>query len=128
MKLQNCLTLNPGVVDKHHGKLAVDSTARSGLFNLWAFNGLAPWIFFTKQFWPQSPEHLTPLLAAGATPYRIKQVHGNQVLRTQQLVPASATDASAAGVGTIEPFPRPEADGITERWSGRGAVGLLSGL
>jgi len=68
--------------------------------------------FFTKQFWPQSPEHLTPLLAAGATPYRIKQVHGNQVLRTQQLVPASATDASAAGVGTIEPFPRPEADGI----------------
>jgi YfiH family protein len=70
--------------------------------------------FFTKQFWPQSPEQLTPLLATGATAYRIKQVHGNQVLGTHQVAPASATDASAAdtGTGTIELSPRPEADGL----------------
>jgi hypothetical protein len=70
--------------------------------------------FFTKQFWPQSPEHLTPLLAAGATPYRIKQVHGNQVLGTHQVAQAAAAAASTADAGeeTTEPSPRPEADGL----------------
>ena len=81
--------------------------------------------FLTKQgFWPPIPRTPHSLITQrGATPYRIKQVHGNQVLRTQQLVPASATDASAAGVGTIEPFPQAGGRWDTERWSGRGACG-----
>ncbi|MFH7244538.1 MAG: peptidoglycan editing factor PgeF [Spirulina sp.] len=57
----------------------------------WAdFNGhpfltcdlLSPWHhgFFTRSFWPQVPEDLTPVLHPEAAVQRVKQVHGNRVL------------------------------------------------
>ncbi|MGB3203237.1 MAG: peptidoglycan editing factor PgeF [Nodosilinea sp.] len=63
---------------------------------------LRPWPhgFFTRQFWPQTPELLTAALAADAAVQRVKQVHGNRVLTPADL-PASD--------GTV---PRPEADGL----------------
>ncbi len=36
--------------------------------------------FFTRGFWPQPPEQLTPILDARATVQRLKQVHGNRVV------------------------------------------------
>ncbi|MBD1914539.1 MULTISPECIES: peptidoglycan editing factor PgeF [Cyanophyceae] len=36
--------------------------------------------FFTRQFWPQTPEVLTAALDATAAVQRVKQVHGNRVL------------------------------------------------
>ena len=43
---------------------------------------LAPWPhgFFTRHFWPQAPEDLTPVLHPQAAVQRVKQVHGNRVL------------------------------------------------
>ncbi|PSN11001.1 peptidoglycan editing factor PgeF [filamentous cyanobacterium CCT1] len=63
---------------------------------------LQPWPhgFFTRQFWPQTPETLTASLAANAAVQRVKQVHGNRVL-----TPAELPAADAEG-------PRAEADGL----------------
>ncbi len=36
--------------------------------------------FFTRGFWPQPPDQLTPILDATATVHRLKQVHGNRVV------------------------------------------------
>lgn len=43
---------------------------------------LTPWPhgFFTRSFWPQGPEDLTPVLDPQAAVQRVKQVHGNRVL------------------------------------------------
>lgn len=43
---------------------------------------LRPWPhgFFTRHFWPQTPEDLTPVLHPRAAVQRVKQVHGNRVL------------------------------------------------
>jgi polyphenol oxidase len=43
---------------------------------------LNPWPhgFFTRHFWPQTPEDLTPVLHPQAAVQRVKQVHGNRVL------------------------------------------------
>lgn len=43
---------------------------------------LRPWShgFFTRQFWPQTPADLTPVLHPQAVAQRVKQVHGNRVL------------------------------------------------
>jgi polyphenol oxidase len=50
-------------------------------------NLLTPWPhgFFTQQFWPRLPEELTKVLHSEATTYRLKQVHGNTVLTTQEV-------------------------------------------
>ncbi|MGB3311021.1 MAG: peptidoglycan editing factor PgeF [Nodosilinea sp.] len=63
---------------------------------------LQPWPhgFFTRQFWPQTPEALTPTLAANAVVQRVKQVHGNRVL----------TPADLPAIDAAEP--RAEADGL----------------
>ena len=63
---------------------------------------LAPWPhgFFTRQFWPQTPEDLTAALAAAATVQRVRQVHGNRVLTPADL-PTPRADQ-----------PRAEADGL----------------
>lgn len=41
--------------------------------------------FFTRQFQPQTPADLTPIMASGVQPYRVKQVHGNCVLGSQDV-------------------------------------------
>ncbi len=41
--------------------------------------------FFTKQFYPCTPEDLTLFLQPNTTAYRVKQVHGNIVLTTQEI-------------------------------------------
>ena len=50
-------------------------------------NLLIPWPhgFFTQQFWPRPPHELTKVLHSEATTYRLKQVHGNTVLTTQEV-------------------------------------------
>lgn len=41
--------------------------------------------FFTRGFWPQTPEQLTPILDARAMAQRVKQVHGNRVVSPADL-------------------------------------------
>lgn len=70
---------------------------------------LQPWQhgFFTQQCHPHQPEVLVTALQAEVPVYRVKQVHGNQVLRTQDL------QSLAAIADTVL---HPEADGLfTER-------------
>ncbi|WP_448561834.1 peptidoglycan editing factor PgeF [Trichothermofontia sp.] len=45
--------------------------------------------FFTQHFYAQPPQALTPILHPEATTYRVRQVHGNCVLSTRDLVPVS---------------------------------------
>ena len=51
---------------------------------------LSPWQhgFFTKEFYPQPPEKLTYILQPQSVAYRVKQVHGNLVLTTSEIVAA----------------------------------------
>jgi polyphenol oxidase len=48
---------------------------------------LAQWQhgFFTCQFAPREPQEITPALAAAATTYRLKQIHGNIVLTPSEI-------------------------------------------
>ena len=41
--------------------------------------------FFTQEFYPRTPEHLTSNLNANATAYRVKQVHGNLILTPPEI-------------------------------------------
>ena len=41
--------------------------------------------FFTQEFYPQPPEKLTSILEAKSQAYRVKQVHGNSVLASQEI-------------------------------------------
>lgn len=50
--------------------------------------------FFTRGFWPQTPEQLTPILDATARVQRVKQVHGNRVVMAGD--PAIASQDSQA--------------------------------
>ncbi|MBD2235006.1 peptidoglycan editing factor PgeF [Phormidium tenue] len=60
--------------------------------------------FFTRQFWPQTPEVLTAALDATAAVQRVKQVHGNQVLIPADLpVPNSKEMAEADGLLSDRP-------------------------
>ncbi len=77
---------------------------------------LEPWShgFFTQQFWPRSPSELTQVLHPNAQVYRVKQVHGNQVLTSseieaqqQQIQPDITFEAS----NDLEPS-TPSADGL----------------
>jgi polyphenol oxidase len=42
--------------------------------------------FFTRQFWPQVPQELAPVLHPEAKVFRVKQVHGNQVLNPTEAI------------------------------------------
>ncbi|MGF1587902.1 MAG: peptidoglycan editing factor PgeF [Pleurocapsa sp.] len=42
--------------------------------------------FFTKEFYPGTPEDLSSILQPHTTPYRVKQVHGNLVLTPKEIV------------------------------------------
>jgi YfiH family protein len=67
---------------------------------------LQPWPhgFFTRHFWPQTPEHLVNALNPDALVYRVKQVHGNTVL-----APADIAAGSQENPAEVS---RPEADAL----------------
>lgn len=54
---------------------------------------LEPWQhgFFTQPFWPRYPEELVGVLQPDARVYRVKQVHGNVVLTTEEIEGAAST-------------------------------------
>ncbi len=60
--------------------------------------------FFTQQCHPRLPEELTPGLQPTASPYRLKQVHGNVILTPSQFGTGDQNDANR-----LEP---PAADGL----------------
>lgn len=66
---------------------------------------LEPWAhgFFTQQFWSRSPAELTRVIHPTAQAYRVKQVHGNTVLRPSEL---------EAAISDSEPVDLPGADGL----------------
>ncbi|MBD2039120.1 peptidoglycan editing factor PgeF [Microcoleus sp. FACHB-672] len=74
--------------------------------------------FFTHQFWPQSPEELVAALRPSAEVYRVKQVHGNTILKTGEVMPVSVVRVeslegeSAATQAETEPQNFFEADGL----------------
>ena len=53
-------------------------------------NLLSPWQhgFFTKEFYPRTPEDLAFILQPNTTAYRVKQVHGKEVLTPQEITTA----------------------------------------
>lgn len=75
--------------------------------------------FFTHQFWPRSPLELVVILQPEAQVYRVKQVHGNQVL-SASAIQAHLEQMSNQAVAEIQSeaatSPLPPADGVlTER-------------
>ena len=48
--------------------------------------------FFSREFYPQTPEELTSILEPQSSAYRVKQVHGNSVLTSQEIATAIAKD------------------------------------
>lgn len=59
--------------------------------------------FFTRQFWPQTPEVLTAALDATAAVQRVKQVHGNRVLVPADLPGPDLEMAEADGLLSDRP-------------------------
>ncbi|MEM8830927.1 MAG: peptidoglycan editing factor PgeF [Cyanobacteria bacterium P01_G01_bin.19] len=51
-------------------------------------NLLSPWQhgFFTKEFYPHTPEKLAPILQSETKAYRVRQVHGNEILTPEEIV------------------------------------------
>ena len=50
--------------------------------------------FFTREFYPLTPEDLTKDFKANTAAYRVKQVHGNLVLTPQEIAKVVAADSS----------------------------------
>jgi polyphenol oxidase len=63
--------------------------------------------FFTAEFSPRGPIDLTEVLSPGARVYRLKQVHGNMVLKTGLLNPVASPQGSETGAESYA-----EADGL----------------
>ena len=64
--------------------------------------------FFTQEFYPQPPEKLTSILEPQSSAYRVKQVHGNSVLTSQEIATAIAKDPTNSlpdGDGVISDRP-----------------------
>lgn len=66
--------------------------------------------FFTQHFWPQSPEDLVTGLHADAQVFRVKQVHGNQVLTPSEVQAVQQTRSQPSDRELETVFP--EADGL----------------
>ena len=68
---------------------------------------LAPWPhgFFTRLAWPQIPAELTEALTSKASVHRIRQVHGNLVLRPADLPEPTMPAAMAEADGLISDRP-----------------------
>lgn len=70
-------------------------------------NLLSPWQhgFFTRSFYPCSPQELTPILQAEAQVYRVKQVHGNHVLTSREILEMEKQDDFPAADALITEHP-----------------------
>lgn len=78
---------------------------------------LEPWShgFFTQKFWPRSPLELTEILQPQAQVYRVKQVHGNQVLTSSEVESQSRQIQSSIDFDAVShPSENsiPDADGL----------------
>ncbi len=78
---------------------------------------LDPWPhgFFTRQSWPMKPGELVSALNPTADVYRIKQVHGNQVLSSTEVQAYQnqwQQRLASPPLQQAAPSPFPEADGI----------------
>lgn len=95
---------------------------------------LAPWNhgFFTHAWWPAPPADITQDLDSTAMAYRVKQVHGNDVLKPtdveqhQQQIEQGQTSTTSANVDNPvtgdpaeERFPFPNADGLMSEKGGQ---------
>lgn len=65
---------------------------------------LAPWQhgFFTQQFAPQMPETIIQVFASQPSAYRVKQVHGNLVLKTDEVTWQGEHFSPADGVISVD--------------------------
>ncbi|NJP12076.1 MAG: peptidoglycan editing factor PgeF [Leptolyngbyaceae cyanobacterium RU_5_1] len=72
---------------------------------------LKPWLhgFFTQHYAPRLPEELTKVLHPTARTYRVKQVHGNTVLKPSEMEAAATIEANDDRPPSDEP---PPADGL----------------
>lgn len=71
--------------------------------------------FFTQQFWGRSPSELVQVLQPDAAVYRVKQVHGNTVLRPSEV---EISEAETEQEQQEENSPRlPNADGLVTEQS-----------
>lgn len=70
--------------------------------------------FLTQQFWSCPPEELVEVLRPSAQVYRVKQVHGDQVLNASELEPVNRSSTASAPEELTEPTDKilPEADGL----------------
>ncbi|HEY9811802.1 MAG TPA: peptidoglycan editing factor PgeF [Halomicronema sp.] len=68
--------------------------------------------FFTHHCWPRSPAELVASLEPQAEVYRVKQVHGNKVLTTNQICDIENPPSSESETVTY-----PEADGLVTKQS-----------
>lgn len=68
--------------------------------------------FFTQNFSPKTPSDLVKILHSQAQVYRVKQVHGNAVLKTSEIRPFSNPDDDATLTGQNSSETLAEADGI----------------
>lgn len=80
---------------------------------------LAPWShgFFTQKFWPQVPDQLIAALQPEAQVYRIKQVHGCEVLTPSEVEQYQAAEFNRAqfesgDASSTESVPYAQADGM----------------
>lgn len=56
--------------------------------------------FLSRHFSPRTPAELVEVLHPTATAYRVKQIHGNRVLKTGEIAPSAATLPEADGLLT----------------------------
>lgn len=72
---------------------------------------LDPWPhgFFTRQAWPRTPVELSSMMHPEADIFRVKQVHGNQVLNPEE---AGVYRPALDNGSNSEPPPLQEADGL----------------
>lgn len=67
--------------------------------------------FFTQEFYPRTPEDLTSILQPQSTAYRVRQIHGNEVLTTREILSIISTENSSDSLA--------RADGVISDRSGQ---------
>ncbi|NJK30821.1 MAG: peptidoglycan editing factor PgeF, partial [Acaryochloris sp. SU_5_25] len=83
--------------------------------------------FFTREFWPQLPAALAPLIQTQTQTFRVQQVHGNQVLSTAEVqtywqqLPCQPSHPDEAPDNTVDTKPKyPQADGLFSQAKNQG--------
>lgn len=67
--------------------------------------------FFTQRFWPHTPETLVSALSPSATVHRVRQVHGDRVLKPSEIEEIQAQSGDD-GVVEVDETGRAQADGV----------------